>query len=421
VDADARGAGRGANSVQQRIYNERFVLQRLRRAGEASKADLARDSRLTHTAVGSIVGSLVEAGLVHACGRRVDGARGQPASLFRLNPKGAFGVGVRLDRTRIETAVVDLSGCILASRSHDMLLPDPERALEIVREDTRSVLRILRPAERARLAGIGLGQPYHLGRWLSELDLRADFGLWEQVDFAAMLRKALRRPVFSENDGNAAAIAELLFGVGQTESDFLYLFLGPAVGGGAVIGGESLRGHCGNAADVGMLPVPHSLLASAPQARGPAAILLARASLNVLTRHLRHCGLQAAGRAELQQAYEGGHPAVGEWLDDCVEALVHAVRAAVSVLDVPVCVIDTDIEGDFVIELMRRLALALGAIEPELRIAPRLVRGSFGPDASALGAASLPMFFNFAPRHELLRGEPAIAPSRAVAGGPKRP
>ena len=36
------GPGRGTNSANLRQYNERSLLQRLRRAGEASKADLAR-------------------------------------------------------------------------------------------------------------------------------------------------------------------------------------------------------------------------------------------------------------------------------------------------------------------------------------------------------------------------------------------
>ena len=411
----ASGPGRGANPAQTRAYNERVILQRLRRFGEASKADLARDIGLTQTSVGSIVQSLEEGGLVHAAGRRESGERGQPAGLYRLNPKGAFGIGVRLDRSRIETVIADLAGNILASRSRDMRLPTPERALEIVNGDIQGVLRTLEPSVRSRLTGIGLGRPYHLGHWLHELDLRAGFRKWDEVDFAALLRQSTRLPVFEENDGTAAAIAELLFGVGHSESDYLYLFVGPAIGGGAVLDGESLRGRTGNAVDVGMLPVPHSRLASAPKDERQATILLSRASLNVLARHLRHSGAKITDRADLQKAFDRGHPAFSEWFDDCVDALVYAIRAAVSVLDVPVCVIDTDIEGDFIAELIQRLERALAAVAPEWRVAPRIVRGTFGADASALGAASLPMFFNFAPRAELLRSGPTAAPARSAS------
>ena len=104
------GPGRGTNSVNLRLYNERSLLQRLRRAGEASKADLARWAQLTNTAVGSIVQSLEESRLIEPAGRRQEGQRGQPAGLYRINPEGAYGIGVRLDRTSIETVMIDLGG-----------------------------------------------------------------------------------------------------------------------------------------------------------------------------------------------------------------------------------------------------------------------------------------------------------------------
>ncbi len=47
---------------------------------------------------------------------------------------------------------------------------------------------------------------------------------------------------------------------------------------------------------------------------------------------------------------------------------------------------------------------ARAALAPEARGTPVLVRGTFGPDAGAIGAATLPMFFNFSPRAGLLSG-----------------
>ena len=46
----------------------------------------------------------------------------------------------------------------------------------------------------------------------------------------------------------------------------------------------------------------------------------------------------------------------------------------------------------------------MGANAPESRDVPALVRGSFGRDAGAIGAATLPMFFNFSPRAGILKG-----------------
>lgn len=397
--------GQGSNSANVRRYNERLLLQALRRAGQASKADLARLANLTSTAVGSIITSLSEAKLIEFTGRRVEGQRGQPASLIRLDPRGAFGIGVRLDRTSMETVLVNFAGEVLGRCAHDMVLPHPARVLEIVQHDIHELLPLLTREERERLSGIGVAQPYNLGSWLRELGLPADtFRAWDEMDFGSRLGQALAMPVFSENDGNAAAIAELFYGCGRQCDDFVYLFLGPAIGGGIAVDGDCLRGVSGNAGDIGVMPVPPSRLPSAPQPTGPWDILLSRASLNALTRHLRYSGESIDNRAALEACIARGVPAVDEWLDDCVDALAPALRAMLCVLDVPVVVLDADIDAGLINTLMKRLRTALAMTAPEARGTPALVRGTFGSDAGAIGAATLPMFFNFSPRAGILKG-----------------
>jgi hypothetical protein len=232
------GIGRGSNSAQLRRYNERLVLQRLRRAGEASKADLARAAELTNTAIGGIIRKLDDLGLIEEVGKRHDGGRGQPATMLRLNPEGAYGIGVRLDRRSIETILIDFDGTALARRHYDMALPQPGEALAMVASDVQALLERLDRQARERFAGIGLALPYNLGAWLRRLDLPAEIFLrWDDFDFAARLEEATGLPVFSENDGNAAAIAELFYGLGRSVDDFLYLFIGPAIGGGIVVKG----------------------------------------------------------------------------------------------------------------------------------------------------------------------------------------
>jgi predicted NBD/HSP70 family sugar kinase len=391
--------GRGSNSAQLRRYNERLVLQRLRRAGEASKADLARAADLTNTAIGAIIQKLDQLGLIQAVGKRHGGGRGQPATLLRLNPKGAYGIGVRLDRRSIETILIDFDGRVLARRGHDMVLPRPEIALDIVAGDVRALLELLDPAARARLAGIGLALPYNLGAWLGRLDLPPDpFRNWDEFDFAARLEEATHLPVFGENDGNAAAIAELFYGLGRGVDDFFYLFIGPAIGGGIVVRGDCLRGSSGNAGDVAVIAVGPGTLASSPKAVDGRELLITRASLNALGRHLQSCGVAVASGTDLQDAVAAGHAAVAEWIEDAAEALAPAIWSAVALLDVPLVVIDADVDGGLVDALIGRLVAVLDAQVPEARRAPRVQHGTLGRDAGALGAASLPMFFNFSPR-----------------------
>ncbi len=156
-------SGRGSNSANVRRYNERLLLQALRRTEPASKADLARHAKLTNTAVGGIIESLERAGLIEYSWRRLNGQRGQPASLIRQDPRGAFGIGVRLDRTGIETVVVNFAGDVLACSAIDRVLPQPAAALKIVTRDIERMLGLLSAPERERLTGIGIVQPFNLG------------------------------------------------------------------------------------------------------------------------------------------------------------------------------------------------------------------------------------------------------------------
>jgi predicted NBD/HSP70 family sugar kinase len=396
---------RGALPSRQ---SERLVLQRLRRLGEASRADLARATALTNTAVGQIIRDLERGGLVRALGRKHQGQRGQPGTLLGLEPCGAFAIGVRLDRTRIETVLIDLLGRVLAHRAHDRLLPAPTQALEVVRADVEALAAELLPARRRRIAGVGVARPYNLGSWLEQLDLpREAFASWgDEVAFGAELERASGLPVVEENDGTAAAIAELFHGHGRHYDDFLYVFIGPAIGGGVVLSGQCLRGATGNAGDIGMIPVPSSRLSSAPAA-GRRAFLLGRASVNTLYRHLRARG-EPPGNATLPYCTA----AVEEWLEDCADALAAPLLAARAFLDVPTVIIDSDLPGAALDRLIARLKPLLAAAVAEARTPPALLRGSFGAMAGALGAATLPLFENFGPRsmpHELAReGAPHV-------------
>ncbi|WP_228259695.1 ROK family protein [Siculibacillus lacustris] len=419
--ATASGPGHGANSVFVRQFNERVILAALRRMERASKAELARVASLTNNATGVIVQALERAGLVQQLGKKRDGGRGQPATVLALDPDGAYAIGIRLDRGSLETVLVDFAGKPLARRTHTLDLPPPERTLEIVVRDVAQIAAMLAPDKLDRLVGIGVAAPYDLGAWLDKLSLPADFGRWNGFDVAGALSAATGLDVVMENDGTAATVAELFYGQGRHLDDFLYLFLGSAIGGGVVVGGQYLRGPRGNAGDVGMMPVPASRLASAPKVERSWDILLSRASINALIRHLRFRGIPVQGLGDVAAAAASAPAALEEWLADCTEALVGPVLAAAAVLDLPVVVLDGDLDPSLLGPLAERLALRLAAEVPEARTAPRILLGTFGEDAGAVGAASLPFHLNFSPHAAILTGRHAdVWDDRSRSDGDRR-
>lgn len=396
--------GQGSNSAQVRQFNERVILTLLRRLGEASKADLARHAHLTSNTAGQIVRELEEQRLVRSEGKRT-GARGQPATLLRLDPEGAHAIGVKIGRRSLDALLVDFSGRVLDRRRVERPFPLPDEAVAFVRESVEGLRQALGNGAGRRMAGLGVATPYNLGSWQRELDIpSAAYQRWNDVDVKAELEAATGLEAFVENDGTAAAVAELFQGHGRTLDDFLYIFLGAAAGGGVILGGDYHRGASANAGDVGLMPTLPSRLPTAPRPAGPYEIVLTRASLNALLRHLRGSGIRVEGRHDLEPLLERRHPAVGEWLEDAADALVLPVLSAVRVLDVPAVVIDGDLPRPILGELIARLEGELRAASPESRDPPRLLHGSIGREAPAIGAAILPLHLNFRPSRQVLIG-----------------
>ncbi len=78
---------------------------------------------------------------------------------------------------------------------------------------------------------------------------------WTRAPVAEVLGAGLGRPVFLENDANAAALAEWRFGAGAGLSHLVYLTMSTGVGGGIVLGGRLHRGVGSSAGEVGHAPV----------------------------------------------------------------------------------------------------------------------------------------------------------------------
>ena len=396
--------GQGSNSAQLRLFNERVVLTALRRLGEASKADLARMANLTNNTAGQIVRELEDQRLVRTVGKRT-GSRGQPATLLRLDEEGAFAIGVKLGRRSVDALLVDFSGAVVARRRQERAFPLPEEALELVLGEIAALTAAMPAGREDRLAGLGLAIPYNLGSWARELGISSTVSVaWNGFDIGARIGRSVRMPVFVENDGTAVAVAELFQGHGRQLDDFACIYIGTATGGGIVLGGQYRRGSTGNAADVGLMPTGPSRLRTAPRPAGPFDILLNRASVAALIRHLEGNGVAVVDQAALEAALAGHRHLVDEWLDDCCDALVLPVLSLARVLDVPAIVVDGDLPRPLVERLVARLAEDLAAAAPESRSAPSLLMGTVGQGAAATGAALLPLHLNYSPSHELLIG-----------------
>ncbi len=71
----------------------------------------------------------------------------------------------------------------------------------------------------------------------------------------AAIEGLTQHPVFIENETNAAALAELDYGLGAESRSFLYIAINACPGGGLVLDGNGHRGAMGLSGEIGWLPI----------------------------------------------------------------------------------------------------------------------------------------------------------------------
>lgn len=84
-------------------------------------------------------------------------------------------------------------------------------------------------------------------------------GLWVEASFSGIrnfaiceaISQALSLPSYCDNDGQAFALAEMVFGACRDVKDFLYVNVSNGIGGAVVAGGKLVYGARGNAGEFG--------------------------------------------------------------------------------------------------------------------------------------------------------------------------
>lgn len=385
---------RGSNHVGMRQYNERVVLQALRLHGSLAKAELARQTGLTAQTIGLITTRLEEDGLILR-DAPVRGRIGQPSVPLRLNPDGAFAIGIKVGRRSTDWLLVDFAGQVRERLTLTYPFPDAQRLLPALGQNLQQLTQQLGP-QAERLVGVGVAAPFVMGGWHRLLGLSdAQAQAWNDIDLAREVQAMTELPVSFSRDTAAATVAELVAGRGRELRSFLYLFVDTFVGGGLVIHSHPHVGVHGNAGAVASLPWP----GTTPD--GPRQQLIHQASLWELEERLQALGLDRMAAYD-QRALQGPHaPATRQWLQQAAQALAHAVVSGTAFLDLDAVVIDGSLDRDVLDALIALTREALQTHNWEGLWAPTLHTGLIGSDARALGGALVPLHSHFAPDPEL--------------------
>lgn len=242
-----------ADQVLVRELNLSHVLRYIHNEAPVSRAQIAHATGLNKSTVSSLAEALIARRLIHETGTHL-GSTGRPAIYLEIDPQAGCIIGVEFGVDFIAVALADFCGLILWRESVETNPSDDQECAF-----QQSFTLIKRAIEFAKdkgftLLGIGLSAPgpvdIHKGQLLFAPNLQ-----WKDVPMREIFSRRTGLEVFVENDANAAAIAEHLFGKARRDTDFILLYVGVGLGGGLFLNGKLYRGKNGYAGEIGHLPV----------------------------------------------------------------------------------------------------------------------------------------------------------------------
>ncbi len=240
----------GVNMETVRKSNRSAILKFINGHGPTSRKDLARAIGLTPAAVSQICAELLEEGYLLEKGRNPESrGAGRRQILLDIDHDAAFVYAVNIGPKDTVIALCNLGG----KKLEEVCLPTdplaaPEEFLHRIAEHCKKMAARHPLAREIVAAGLGITGLVDKEAGISQ---RA-YGIWEtEVAAGPILSKELGLPVQIENNVNAFAIAELLYGRGKEYENLMVIKWGPGVGCAMVIDRRLYEGRHNKAAELG--------------------------------------------------------------------------------------------------------------------------------------------------------------------------
>lgn len=172
------------------------------------------------------------------------------AGMHEIGPRRVLALDI--GGTKLAAGMVTRSGELLASERRET---DRSAAPPAIMDALEEMARVVRRQSPGPLDAVGIsyGGPvdYHSGVTVTCHHLDG----WEGIPLRDEMERRLAAPAYMDNDANAAALGEAMFGAGKGHDYLLYMTVSSGIGGGIIAGGRVYRGATGMAGEIGHMTV----------------------------------------------------------------------------------------------------------------------------------------------------------------------
>ena len=306
-------------------------------------------------------------------------------------------IGVDIGGTKLAAGVVDRDLQVHQRVQRPMHGKDTSTLLSTMQEAVQELVN----TASDEVVAVGFGIPSLIDRRTGTSVVAINLPL-DHLPFEALMSERLDVPVFVDNDGNVAALAEHRGGAALGADDVLALTIGTGIGGGLILGGHVYRGWVGSGAELGHMVIdlngppcqgncPNNgcleTMASGTALAREAVRIAAERPDSALGQALES-GRELDGALVTELAHDGD-PAANEVLGLIGARLGIALASYVNIFNPEVIVLGGGVmaAGEMLLRPVRS-EIAARALPPS-RDTVRVVRAHYGADAGMIGAAAL--------------------------------
>ena len=234
-----------------RRANRASLLTDLFHGGRQSRQQLGDTTALSQASVSNLIGEMIDEGLVEEAGL-VGSDGGRPRALLRVAPGYGYVAGADVGETRVLVELYDLAMSRLGVAQYSLgdAGPAPELAAAKLLEGLEAVIAEAGIAH-SEVLGFGVGVAGVVDQSEGAPVVHSQTTGWDAVPLGEMLRAGTDIPVFVENGAKTVGQAEMWFGAGRGARHAVIVMVGSGVGAAVVMDGRSYRGAFSNAGEWG--------------------------------------------------------------------------------------------------------------------------------------------------------------------------
>ncbi|MDP1442116.1 xylose repressor [Priestia megaterium] len=240
-----------ADQALVKKMNRKLILDEILNNSPISRANLSEITGLNKSTVSSQVNELIEKDFIFEIGTGQSRGGRRPVMLV-FNKNAGYSIGIDIGVDYLNGVIADLEGNIILEKSSVLSDSSASEIKEILFALVHDFITHI-PRSPYGLVGIGICIPGLIDS--NQEIIFMPNSKWHIKDLKRLIENEFHVPVFIENEANAGAYGEKVFGTTKNYENIIYISINVGIGVGIIINNELYKGVNGFSGEIGHMTI----------------------------------------------------------------------------------------------------------------------------------------------------------------------